>query len=103
MSAPVVILSGAEADVQRIYNRLTDYRDGAGEEFLDRLDGVVRLLESFPELGRPRAMGFRRILVPGHVYGVFYQIETKGVMVHAVADLRQDPAWLEKTLRERLE
>jgi plasmid stabilization system protein ParE len=103
MSAPVVILSGAEADVQRIYNRLTDYRDGAGDEFLDRLDSIVRLLESFPELGRPRQLGFRRILVPGHVYGVYYQIEAREVMVHAVADLRQDPAWLDKLLRERLE
>ena len=103
MNAPVVILSGAEADVQRIYNRLTDYRDGAGDGFLDRLDSIVRLLESFPELGRSRQLGFRRILVPGHVYGVYYQIEARGVMVHAVADLRQDPAWLDKLLRERLE
>ncbi len=103
MGAPVVILSGAETDVQRIYNRLTNYRDGAGEEFLDRLGGIFRLLEAFPELGLPRQLGFRRILVPGHVYGVYYQIEARGVMVHAVADLRQDPAALEKILRERLE
>jgi plasmid stabilization system protein ParE len=103
MGAPVVILSGAETDVQRIYNRLTNYRDGSGEEFLDRLGGIFRLLEAFPELGRPRQLGFWRILVPGYVYGVYYQIEARGVMVHAVADLRQDPASLEKLLRERLE
>ncbi|MBE7494762.1 MAG: type II toxin-antitoxin system RelE/ParE family toxin [Verrucomicrobiaceae bacterium] len=103
MRAPVVILAGAELDVQRIYNRLTDYRDGAGDEFMDRLAGVFKQLEMFPELGPIRQFGFRRILVPGHIYGVFYQVEERGVMVHAVADLRQDPAWLEKTLRERLE
>lgn len=103
MNAPVVILSGAEADVQRIYNRLTNYRDGAGDEFMDRLEEVIQLMRAFPELGPLRQLGFRRILVPGHVYGVYYQIETRGVMIHAVADLRQDPAWLEKTLRERLE
>ena len=103
MKAPIIILAGAESDIQRIYNRLTDYRDGAGDEFMDRLGGVFRQLEAFPESSSLRMLGFRRALVPGHVYGVFYQIEPRGIMVHAVADLRQDPSWLERTLRERLE
>lgn len=103
MKAPVVILAGAESDIQRIYSRLTDFRDGAGDEFMERLGGVFRQLEVFPESSPLRMLGFRRALVPGHVYGVFYQVETRGVMVHAVADLRQDPSWLERTLRERQE
>lgn len=103
MKAPIIILAGAESDIQRIYNRLTDFRDGAGDEFMDRLGGVFRQLEAFPESYPLRMLGFRRALVPGHVYGAFYQIEPRGIMVHAVADLRQDPSWLERTLRERLE
>lgn len=103
MKAPVVILAGAESDIQRIYSRLTDFRDGSGDEFMDRLGGVFRQLEAFPESSPLRMLGFRRALVPGHVFGVFYQIETRGIMVHAVADLRQDPLWLERTLRERQE
>lgn len=103
MNAPIIILAGAESDIQRIYNRLTDFRDGAGDEFTDRLGGVFHQLEAFPESSPLRMPGFRRALVPGHVYGVFYQVETRGVMVHAVADLRQDPSWLERTLRERQE
>lgn len=103
MKAPIIILAGAESDIQRIYSRLTDFRDGAGDEFMDRLGGVFRQLEAFPESYPLRMLGFRRALVPGHVYGAFYQIEPRGIMVHAVADLRQDPSWLERTLRERLE
>lgn len=103
MKCPIVILGGAESDLQRIYGRLTSFRDGAGDEFMDCVEGVFRRLEDFPESSPLRRLGFRRALVPGYVYGIFYQIETRGIMVHAVADLRQDPEWLERTLRERLE
>lgn len=99
----MVILAGAEADIQRIYSRLTDSRDGAGDEFMDRMDSVFRLLTTFPELGSVRTLGLRRILVPRHVFGVYYQIEQRGVMIHAVVDLRQNPEWIERTLRDRLE
>lgn len=60
MKAPIIILAGAESDIQRIYNRLTDYRDGAGDEFMDRLGGVFRQLEAFPESSPLRMLGFRR-------------------------------------------
>ncbi len=103
VKVPVVILAGAESDIQRIYNQFTRHHDGAGDEFMDRLGGVLRQLEAFPESAPLRMLGFRRALVPGHVYGVYYQIELRGVMIHAVADLRQDPAWVERTLRGRLE
>ena len=99
---PVVILAGAESDIQRIYNRLSQCYDGAGDEFMDCLAGVFRQLEAFPESAPLRILGFRRALVPGHVYGVYYQVELRGIMVHAIADLRQDPSWLERVLRERL-
>lgn len=50
MKAPVVILAGAESDIQRIYSRLTDFRDGAGDEFMERLGGVFRQLEIFSRI-----------------------------------------------------
>ena len=103
MKVPVIILAGAESDIQRIYNRLTDHRDGAGDDFMDQLGSVMRQIEAFPESAPLRMLGFRRALVPGYVYGVYYQIEPRGIMMHLIADLRQDPAWLQRTLRERLE
>ena len=103
MKTPVVILAGAESDIQRIYNRLSNRRDGAGDDFMDQLGSVIRQLEAFPESAPQRMLGFRRALVPGYVHGVYYQIEPRGIMVHLLADLRQDPDMLQKTLRERLE
>lgn len=70
---------------------------------MGRLGSVMRQLESFPESAPLRMLGFRRALVPGYVYGVYYQIEARGIMVHLIADLRQDPAWVQRILRERLE
>ena len=99
----MVILAGAESDIQRIYNRFSNHRDKSGDEFMDRLGCVFRQLEAFPESAPPRMLGFRPALVLGHVYGVCYQIELRGIIIHAVADLRQDPAWVERTRRERLE
>jgi hypothetical protein len=103
MSAPMVILAGAEADIQRIYNRMNTYRDGAGDEWMDRLAGVFQRLEAFPESSPIRMHGLRRALVPGYFFGVFYSVEVRGIMVHAVADLRQSPDYLAKMLGERLE
>lgn len=103
MSTPVVILAGAESDIQRIYNRLSDLRDGAGDEFMDRLGSVFTRLEIFPESSPLRLHGLRRALVPGHIFGVFYAIESRGIMIHAIADLRQNPDYLERMLRDRIE
>ncbi|MBB5034137.1 type II toxin-antitoxin system RelE/ParE family toxin [Prosthecobacter vanneervenii] len=103
MKIPVVILAGAESDIQHIYNRLSDQRDGAGDDFMEQLGGVIRQLEIFPQSAPQRMLGFRRALVPGYVYGLYYQIEPRGIMVHLIADLRQDPDMLLQKLRERLE
>jgi plasmid stabilization system protein ParE len=103
VSTPVVILAGAESDIQRIYNRLTDRRDGSGDEFMDRLANVFVRLETFPESSPVRLLGMRRALVPGHIFGVFYTIEPRGVMIHAIADLRQDTDYLERMLRDRIQ
>lgn len=103
MNTSIIILAGAESDLQRIYNRLNAYRDGAGDEWMDHLSHVMKRLEIFPESSPVRSHGLRRALVPGHTFGVFYSIESRGVMIHAIADLRQDPSYLDRVLRERLE
>jgi hypothetical protein len=35
MSLPVEFLSGADTELQEIFNRFEDYRDGFGVEFLN--------------------------------------------------------------------
>jgi hypothetical protein len=44
MSLPVEFLSGADAELQEIFNRFEDYRDGFGVEFLTVVDAYLARL-----------------------------------------------------------
>jgi hypothetical protein len=44
MSLPVEFLSGADAELQEIFNRFEDYRDGFGVKFLTVVDAYLARL-----------------------------------------------------------
>jgi plasmid stabilization system protein ParE len=86
---------GAEADVQDIYARFEDWEEGSGDRFYDDLLTSVRLLEAFPLIGPiVYADKVRRVLVFNRHYGLFYVVEARGIILHALLDLRQDPSQL---------
>jgi hypothetical protein len=60
---------------------------------------MVKLLESLPELG-PVVFGnrLRRVLVFNRLYGLFYVVEPRGVILHALLDLRQDPEQIQRRI-----
>lgn len=98
MSSAVWTL-GAETDVQTIYERLENWEEGAGDNFYASLLRSLMLLENFPDIG---AVVFqrkvRRLLVVNRNYGLYYVHEARGVVLHALLDLRQDP----RTIRKRI-
>ncbi len=47
MSLRVEFLSGADADLQEIFNRFEDYRQGFGAEFITVVDATSRALLFF--------------------------------------------------------
>jgi len=49
MSLPVEFLSGADADLQEIFNRFEDYQEGFGVEFMMAVDGYLARIATFPE------------------------------------------------------
>jgi hypothetical protein len=51
MSLPVEFLSGADADLQEIFNRFEDYREGLGVEFVTVVDAYLARIAVFPEIG----------------------------------------------------
>ena len=91
---------GAEADVQAIYERLEDWEEGIGDRFYDEVLSSVNMLEAFPMIG-PIVHGdkVRRVLVFNRHYGLFYAIEDRGIILHALLDLRQDPNAVERRFR----
>ncbi len=100
MTAAVWTL-GAEADVQRLYERLETWEEGTGDRFYEEVLSSVRLLESFPHIGSVVHRGrVRRVLVFNRNYGLFYVSEPRGIILHALLDLRQNPKAIMKRLRE---
>ena len=50
MSLPVEFLFGADAELQQIFNRFEDYRDGFGVEFMTVVDAYLTRIGAFPEI-----------------------------------------------------
>ncbi len=84
-------------DLQNAFEKLEDSRPGAGEEFVMNTEARLQLLKRFPRMNRLYFSPFRKLRLVGN-YGLFYVIETRGIVIHAVVDLRQDPSGLRRRL-----
>jgi len=97
----VVWTLGAEADVQAIYKRLESWEEGMGDRFYAEILACLRLLEAFPKIGPVvHQEKVRRVLVFNRNYGLFYVPESRGIVLHALLDLRIDPEDVRRRLGE---
>ena len=71
----VTFLLAANLDAQRVYQAFEDFREGRGDYFSDRLEAALEMLKSFPEIGPLYEENFRRLLVKGVNFAIFYTIE----------------------------
>lgn len=96
----VVWTRAAEADLQAAYEEIEETFEGGGEGFLLLIDASIQLLREFPEMA-PHFMGpFRRLVIKNGRHGLFYAIEDRGVILHALADLRKNPEELKRRFRK---
>ena len=95
----LIVLLGAELDIQVAFNRFEEYREGFGLKFLQELELAYEYLRRHPRIGRLYANNRRRFLVPNFPFGIFYSVEGNRILISAVLDLRQDP----ERIRERLD
>ena len=98
MSLPVELLSGASADLQKIFNQFEDYREGFGVEFMTAVDAYLARISAFPEIAPQYYAEVRRQVMQRFPFGIFYQFYPKRVLVVAILDLRQDPATIQHRL-----
>ena len=63
------------------------------------LDLAFGQLRTFPEIAPAFHESYRRLLVHGFPYGIFYMIEGRRIIVSGVMDLRQDPDIIRRRLR----
>jgi hypothetical protein len=100
MSLPVVLLSGADAELQEIFNRFEDYREGFGVEFMMAVDAYLTRIAIFPESAPAYSESVRRQVMQGFPYGIFYEPHPTRIIVAAILDLRQAPENIERRLRQ---
>jgi hypothetical protein len=60
----LVVLLGAESDIQMAFNRFEDYGEGLGLKFLQELELAYQYIGRHPRTGRLYANNRRRFLVP---------------------------------------
>ncbi len=87
----LIILAGAEREILEAYVKLDGFQDGLGERFEQRVEETLSLIVAHPKIGPVFRGETRRRLVRGFPHAIFYEIEPRRIIVHAVLDLRQSP------------
>jgi toxin ParE1/3/4 len=98
MSLRVEFLSGADADLQNIFNRFEDYREGFGAEFVIVVDAYLARIAAFPEIAPIYFENIRRQVMQRFPYGIFYEPQPTRILVAAILDLRQDKEQITRRL-----
>jgi toxin ParE1/3/4 len=96
---PVEFLLGADADLQVIFNRFEDYREGFGAEFVASVDAYLTRIAVFPEIAPVYLESIRRQVMRRFPYGIFYEPQPARILVMAILDLRQNEAQILRRLR----
>ncbi len=99
MPCEIVWSLGAEIDLQDIYERFEDRTVGSGDAFMELIDSALALLRHFPEMAPIYEPPIRRLLINIRKHGVFYSFEKRGLILHAVADLRDNPGLLKERFK----
>ena len=82
----------ARIDLETAFEWYQGQRIGLGFEFLDCLEATISTIQQMPEVYAKHHSHFRRALIRRFPFAVFYTIENKEVIIHAIFDNRQDPS-----------
>jgi len=94
----IIWKQGAESDLLQIFSNLEDFSEGTGERFVRKLDSTLENLKIHPGIAPPFEGPVRRLVIGSSGYGLFYSVETRGIIVHALVHLSQNP----ETIREKI-
>lgn len=81
----------AKKDLESAFAWYERQRRGLGFEFLDCVENSVKSILDNPEIYSIYYSIFRGCVIRRFPFSIFYTIEDKEIVVHAVFDNRQDP------------
>lgn len=94
------LLDTAEADLEETHDFLEERESGLGKKFVLRFWRTLVTLQVFPELSPRYYRNVRMCRIRKTKHGIFFRIRRKTIFVMAVMDLRRDPKYLKRRLRE---
>ena len=97
----LVFLFSAEADIQAAYEFYEACQPGKGEVFMRHADAALGRIRVFPEIGPIFHKCYRRLLIHGFPFGIFYTIEGRRIIIAGVVDLRREPRAISQRFRKR--
>ena len=92
----IVILLGAEIDLQAFYERQTS--TARAERLEAEMLSAFRQLVRFPRSASGFEADFRCFRLRAFPCALFYKIEGRRIVIHAALDTRQDPASIRRRL-----
>src|SRR5260370_13907994 len=87
----IVWKQGAESDLLQIFADLEDYSEGAGERFVQKVDFTLANLRAHPEMAPMFEEPVRRLVIGSTGYGLFFSVEKRGILFHALTPLSKKP------------
>src|SRR5438105_801398 len=98
----IVWKRGAEDDLLSVHANLEEQRTGAGDRFTEKLDAVLENVRQAPRIAPLFDSPMRRLVVGNTGYGLFYTVENRGIIVHALIHLSQNPMSIRAKIRRLL-
>ena len=98
----IIWKGGAENDLLEVFAQLEDRGEGAGMRFLHKLDFTLGNLHAHPELAPVFEEPVRRLVIGSTGYGLFYSVESRGIIVHALIHLSRNPQVIRDRIRRLL-
>jgi plasmid stabilization system protein ParE len=98
----VVWKQGAENDLLEIFSNLQEHEQGSGERLVERLDFTLAHLRQHPEMAPIFEPPVRRLVIGSTGFGLFYSVESRGIIVHALVHLARNPETIRARVRRLL-
>src|SRR4029450_289458 len=98
----IIWKGGADSDLLQIFAPPATLSEGAGVRFIHKLDFTLSNLRAHPEIAPTFEDPVRRLVIGSSGYGLFYSVETRGIIVHALIHLSRDPEVIRQRIRRLL-
>lgn len=82
------LLLGARIEFHSIFGRLAEFSEARAEEFDETVHEGMEQLSQFPHSAPLHIGRYRRLVLAGFPYALYYAVDGTRVFVHAILDTR---------------